>query len=188
MDTWNVQRVECNDLQKVRWYLTFKWSRQTSDGLWQHYPLFHVNQPNVGLQVTMPCWNELRILTEPVQSCCICDKRVSNFAVHLRNEHGPPGRGKACFCFSLTALHFRRPRGDGGREQKTDSAILLRACRVSGVVTVCQPSSLYDYFLFSVSASRRTFPPSARVLQSGQHDSPSDPSRLLRGSGCREEP
>mmetsp|Transcript_19870 Transcript_19870/g.45303 ORF Transcript_19870/g.45303 Transcript_19870/m.45303 type:complete len:356 (-) Transcript_19870:302-1369(-) len=51
--------------------------RLTEDALWQHYPLFHVNQPNLGLQ-----------------SCCICDKRVSNFAVHLRNEHGPPGRGE----------------------------------------------------------------------------------------------
>jgi len=29
----------------------------------------------------------------------VCGKKVGNFAVHLRNDHGPPGRGE------IEALH-----------------------------------------------------------------------------------
>ena len=28
------------------------------------------------------------------QECPVCGKKVGNFAVHLRNDHGPPGRGE----------------------------------------------------------------------------------------------
>ena len=48
----------------------------TEDQLWEHYPLFHINQPNTG-----------RV------QCSVCRRHVDNFAVHLHNDHGPPARG-----------------------------------------------------------------------------------------------
>jgi 8-oxo-dGTP pyrophosphatase MutT (NUDIX family) len=48
----------------------------SEDQLWEHYPLFHVNLPNTANA-----------------ECCLCKRRVSNFAVHLHNDHGPPSRG-----------------------------------------------------------------------------------------------
>eukprot|EP00291_Cryptomonas_curvata_P025595 CAMPEP_0172174126 /NCGR_PEP_ID=MMETSP1050-20130122/13473_1 /TAXON_ID=233186 /ORGANISM="Cryptomonas curvata, Strain CCAP979/52" /LENGTH=375 /DNA_ID=CAMNT_0012846031 /DNA_START=214 /DNA_END=1341 /DNA_ORIENTATION=+ len=48
----------------------------TEDELWAHYPLFHTNNVNLATR------------------CVLCSKSVSNFAVHLRNDHGPPGRGE----------------------------------------------------------------------------------------------
>eukprot|EP00292_Cryptomonas_paramecium_P033497 CAMPEP_0113675404 /NCGR_PEP_ID=MMETSP0038_2-20120614/7995_1 /TAXON_ID=2898 /ORGANISM="Cryptomonas paramecium" /LENGTH=218 /DNA_ID=CAMNT_0000592171 /DNA_START=178 /DNA_END=830 /DNA_ORIENTATION=- /assembly_acc=CAM_ASM_000170 len=48
----------------------------TEDELWAHYPMFHCNNPNIATR------------------CVLCGKSVSAFAVHLHNDHGPPGRGE----------------------------------------------------------------------------------------------
>lgn len=54
-----------------------KQSDLSEDGLWVHFPLYHVNVPNKHGVV-----------------CPICQHKDNRFPVHLYNSHGPPGRGE----------------------------------------------------------------------------------------------
>jgi len=72
----------------------------TEDELWEHYPTFHINHPLVAT------------------TCPVCRKEVGNFAVHLRNSHGPPGRGemesenrKEIALYSFALVVCRHPDG-----------------------------------------------------------------------------
>lgn len=71
----------------------------TEDELWAHYPMFHVNHRSLAVE------------------CQVCKKHVHNFAVHLRNDHGPPGRGemeaeaKAVPIYSFSLVVCRHPDG-----------------------------------------------------------------------------
>jgi len=49
----------------------------TEDHLWEHYPLFHVNDKNIEAK------------------CNVCGKHQHVLATHLHNRHGPVGRGEA---------------------------------------------------------------------------------------------
>jgi len=56
----------------------------SEDELWQHFPLYHINTPNPS--------DDLLAKQKPCPICKIIPQRPMQ--VHIRNKHGPPGRGE----------------------------------------------------------------------------------------------